>query len=80
MADKGFDAKNILSSLFENPVFDRVVEYIVRELGLDRELFDILEDTFVRNRIPEEGRRELLENPEILAAFEAEIAKLKTED
>lgn len=71
------DEKNFFADFFKNPVYERVVEYIVRELGLDRELFEILEDTFVRNRIPKEQVSELLESPEVLEAFEAEIAKLR---
>lgn len=71
------ESTNFFADFFKNPVYERVIEYIVREIGLDRELFEILEDTFVRNRIPKEQISELLESPEVLEAFEAELAQLR---
>jgi hypothetical protein len=51
----------------------RTIDYIVRELGCGRELFVILEDPYVRNRIPLERRSALQEDEELLEAFMAEI-------
>ena len=62
-----------LSSLFDNPLEERVIEYIVRQIESGRSLFEALEDPYVRNRVPEERRAELLSDPDILDTFEKEL-------
>ena len=64
---------NFLSSLFDNPLEERVIEYIVRQVESGRSLFEALEDPYVRNRVPEERRAELLSDPDILDTFEKEL-------
>ncbi|MBK5212000.1 MAG: hypothetical protein JJE36_06835 [Coriobacteriia bacterium] len=77
MSDFSRATNEFFERLLANPTEDRVSEYIIREVDLGRSLFDILEDPFVRNRIPEGRRTELLENPEIIDAFAAELATLR---
>lgn len=62
---------------FENTTETRVNEFIIRELDAGRNLFDILNDPFVKNRVPEERRTQLLENPEIIDAFMKELNELR---
>lgn len=62
-----------LSSLFDNPLEERVIEYIVRQIESGRSLFEALEDPYVRNRVPEDRRAELLSDPDILDSFEKEL-------
>ncbi|MDR1775895.1 MAG: hypothetical protein LBS17_05580 [Actinomycetes bacterium] len=63
--------------LFVNLLEQRTIDYIVRELGQGRELFDILDDPFVRNRIPPERMHALREDEDLLAAFLAEIEAVR---
>lgn len=77
MADLGSNARDFFTRLFKDPVEDRVIEYVVREVDLGRRLFEILDDPFVRNRITSERRTELLENTEIIEAFQRELAELR---
>ena len=67
------NVRNFFKGMFSNPVEERVVEYIVRQIENDRSVFDALEDPYVRNRIPEERRIELLADESILASFEKEL-------
>ena len=77
MSDFSQATNEFFERLFANPTEERVTEYIIREVDLGRSLFDILDDPFVRNRIPEERRTELLQNPEIIDAFAAELDTLR---
>lgn len=67
------DIDDFFERLFENPTEERVNEYIIRELNTGRDLFSILQDPFIKNRIPEERRTQLLENPDIIDAFMKEL-------
>jgi hypothetical protein len=67
-----------ISDLSVDVVEDRVVEYIVREIHNGRNLSEVIEDPYVRNRLNAEKRAEILENPEIIDAFEQEIRALMT--
>jgi len=60
----------------EDPMEIRATAYLVREITNGRRLFDVLEDPFVRNRIAETRRVALLKDPQLLAAFEAELRGL----
>ena len=62
---------------FENATETRVNEFIIRELDAGRDLFDILNDPYIKNRVPEERRAQLLENPEIIDAFMKELENLR---
>lgn len=66
---------------FTKSMETRVVSYLIRELEAGRKLFEILEDNYVRNRVDQANIRELLENEELLEAFEAELLAMpKPED
>jgi hypothetical protein len=64
-------------SFFLSVTERRTIDYIVRELALGRELFDILDDPYVRNRIPEKRMYALHEDAELLEAFMAEIEAVR---
>jgi hypothetical protein len=63
-----------LQDLSADELEERVVEYVVREVGNGRRLDDALRDPYVRNRLSEEKLRRVLENPEVMAALERSIA------
>jgi len=52
---------------------ERVVEYVVREVHKGRRLAEVTDDPYVRNRLNEARRDEILENTEIVDAIEQEI-------
>lgn len=52
---------------------ERVVEYVVREVHKGRRLAEVTDDPYVRNRLNEARRDEILENTEIVEAIEKEI-------
>lgn len=65
--------KAFMNDLSSDPVEERVVEYIVREVTNGRSLGEVLDDPFVRNRLNDEKRAAVVENTEIVDAIEAEI-------
>lgn len=77
MAKFSGDFDDFFERLFENPTEARVNEYIIRELDKGRGLFEILDDPYIKNRIPEERRTQLLENPEIIDAFMEELDEIR---
>ena len=66
-----------IMSFFEDMASDaieeRVVEYVVREVHKGRRLAEVTNDPYVRNRLNEARRDEILENTEIVEALEQEI-------
>lgn len=64
-----------LEEMAADVVEERVVEYIVREVHNGRKLTDVLADPYVKNRLNEEKLAHVLENPQVVAALEEEIAK-----
>ncbi len=54
-------------------VEERVIEYVTDEIKGGRRLAEILEDPYVRNRLTDERRQNLLENIEVVDAVEEEI-------
>ena len=52
---------------------ERVIEYLVREIHKGRRLTEIIDDPYVRNRMNDAKRAEILENTEIVEALEQEI-------
>jgi hypothetical protein len=67
-----------LRSLFQNPFSflftrssaeDRVAAYVIREHERGRDLDEILDDPYVRNRLTEPQRLRLLDRPDLVAAL-----------
>jgi hypothetical protein len=57
---------------------ERVIEYVIREVHKGRRLMEVIEDPYVRNRMNNERRAEVFENPEVIEALEAEIRQTLT--
>lgn len=66
--------RKFLQELADNPLEDRIVEYVVREVRNGRKLADALADPYVRNRLSDERVQRVLENPEIVAVIEQQIS------
>ena len=73
MADFNARVKEFLADLTEDPIEHRVTDYVIRELHNGRDLFDILADPYVKNRLNEQRVEKVLETPEIIEAFEEEL-------
>lgn len=65
--------KQFFSDMASDVVEERVVEYVIREVHNGRRLMEVIEDPYVRNRMSEDKRTHILENPEIVDALEQEI-------
>lgn len=65
--------RKFLEDLSEDIAEDRVVHYLIREVGDGRKVSEVLHDPFVRNRLSEERIAHVLENPAVLDAVEHEI-------
>jgi len=65
--------KQFFADLATDPVEERVIEYVIREVHNGRRLMEVVDDPFVKNRLDEAKRSEIFENPEILDALEEEI-------
>jgi hypothetical protein len=65
--------KQFFQDLAADPVEERVVEYVIREVHNGRSLMDVINDPYVRNRLSDEKREEILQNPEVIEALELEI-------
>lgn len=65
--------KQFFSDMAADPVEERVVEYVIREVHNGRRLMEVIEDPYVRNRLTDEKRSHVLENSEIVDALEQEI-------
>ena len=65
--------KSFFSEMATDPVEERVVEYVVREVHNGRRLMEVIEDPYVRNRLSDDKRAEVLDNAEIVEALEQEI-------
>ena len=65
--------KQFFSDLATDPVEERVIEYVIREVRNGRRLMEVMEDPFVRNRLNDSKRADILENSEIIDALEEEI-------
>lgn len=70
--------KSLFDDMTTDVVEERVVEYLVREVHNGRRLMEVIEDPFVRNRLSDAKRAEVLENPEIADALEQEIRETMT--
>ena len=70
MADFRVFLRNPFSFLFTRSSKDeRIAAYIIREHGRGRNLNEILEDPYIRNRASEREIARLLERPELIAAL-----------
>ena len=65
--------KSFLEDLTTDPVEERVVEYVIREVHNGRKLTDVIADPYVRNRLNDEKREEILQNSQVIGALEQEI-------
>lgn len=65
--------QKFFEELAADVVEERVVEYIIREVHAGRRLTEVIDDPYVRNRLNDDRRAEVLENPEIVDALEQEI-------
>ena len=73
--------KGFFQEFMTDPVEERVVEYVIREVRNGRRLMEVVEDPFVKNRLDESKRAEIFEKPEIMDALEEEIhSAFKTPD
>ena len=43
--------KNFIEELFSNPMKERAIEYMVKEIKSGRSFSEVLEDPYVKNRI-----------------------------
>jgi hypothetical protein len=73
VADLSDKIRKFLEELSNDELEDRVVEYVVREVGNGRKLEEALHDPYVRNRLSEEKLRRVLETPEVISAIERSI-------
>jgi len=55
-----------------------VIEYVIREVHNGRRLMEVIDDPYVRNRLNEQKRIEVFENPEVVDALEEEIRQSMT--
>lgn len=58
---------------------EALAAYIVREHRLGRQLADILDDPYLKNRSTEEQRLRLLERPEVIRAVGEDTAAMAAE-
>ena len=66
--------QEFMNELATDAVEERVVEYVIREVHNGRKLTEALSDPYVKNRLSEDKLSHLIENPEIGAALEEQIA------
>ena len=74
MASLSKSIRAFLEELSVDELEERVVEYVVREVGNGRRLSEVLNDPYVRNRLSAEKLARVLENPEVIAALEKSIS------
>jgi hypothetical protein len=65
--------KQLFQDMATDPVEERVIEYVIREVHNGRRLMEVINDPYVRNRLSDEKVQNVLENPEVVDALEAEI-------
>lgn len=65
--------RKFFDDLATDPMEERVIEYVIREVHEGRTLSEVMNDPYVRNRLNDSKRAEVLENPEIIEAIESEI-------
>jgi hypothetical protein len=65
--------KQLFQDMATDPVEERVIEYVIREVHNGRRLMEVINDPYVRNRLSDEKVQNVLENPEVVDALEQEI-------
>jgi hypothetical protein len=65
--------KKFFEELTSDPIEERVIEYVIREVHNGRHLMEVMDDPYVRNRLTDAKREEVLENSEVVDALEAEM-------
>lgn len=75
MASVAEKIHEFLNEIAVDAVEERVVEYVIREVRGGRQLSEALHDPYVKNRLSEERLAKVLENPEVFAALEEQIAE-----
>jgi len=65
--------KKFIDEMAVDPIEERVIEYVVREVHNGRRLMEVIDDPYVRNRLNDEKRVEIFESPEVMEALEQEI-------
>jgi hypothetical protein len=66
--------RKFMDELASDPVEERVVEYVIREVHNGRKLSEALKDPYVRNRLSAEKLDHVLANAEVVSALEEQIA------
>ena len=60
----------IFKSLFQRSSrTDQLAAYLIREHGQGRDVDEILDDPYIKNRASESQRRQLLERPDVIRAI-----------
>lgn len=68
--------RNPFAALFSRSTReDQLAAYVIREHRLGRDLDDILDDPYMRNRASELERRRLLERPDLIRAIGEDTAR-----
>lgn len=67
--------KQAFEEMSLNVMEERVINYVVKELHVGRNLSSILQDAYVKNRVDEERLANILGDPEILRAVDEELKK-----
>jgi len=65
--------RQFIQSLAADPVEERVLEYVVREIHNGRRLMEVIDDPYVRNRLSDEKVENMLQSSEIADALQDEI-------
>jgi len=65
--------KQFFQDLATDPVEERVIEYVIREVHNGRRLMEVMNDPYVKNRLTEEKAQAVFESPEVVDALEDEI-------
>ena len=65
--------KKFFADVANDPIEDRVVEYVIREVHNGRHLMEVVKDPFVKNRLNDEKAQAIFQNPEVIDALEDEI-------
>jgi hypothetical protein len=73
VADIAGSIRRFLEDLSTDELEERVLEYVVREVGNGRRLEEVLKDPYVRNRMNEDQLDHVLEDPEVVDAIEKNI-------
>lgn len=65
--------RQFFEEMATDPVEERVVEYVIREVHNGRRLMEVIDDPYVKNRLSEEKVESVLQSPEVVQALEEEI-------